>query len=64
MNQKQGYILILILKDINPIQSVEIFGLINSTDGNFWFISEDDDYYWTTAEISEETIRKIRRKRK
>ena len=64
MNQKQGYILILILKDINPIQSVEIFGLINSTNGNFWFISEDDDYYWTTAKISEETIRKIRRKRK
>ena len=42
-----------------PIQSVEIFGLINSTDGNFWFISEDDDYYWTIAKISEETIRNL-----
>ncbi len=42
-----------------PIQSVEIFGLINSTDGNFWFIGEDDDYYWTIAKISEETIKNL-----
>ena len=42
-----------------PIQSSEIFGLINSTDGNFWLLSEDDDYYSTTVKISEETIREL-----
>lgn len=42
-----------------PVQAVEIFGLINSTDGNFWLLSEDDDHYWTTAKISESTIREL-----
>lgn len=47
-----------------PVQSFDIFGLINSTDGNFWLVSEDDDHYWTTAKISEETIRDIHTKLK
>ena len=42
-----------------PVQSTECFGLINSTDGNFWLLSEDDDHYRTTCKISEETIRTI-----
>ena len=42
-----------------PLQSVDIFGLINSTDGNFWLLGEDDDHYWTEAKISEETIRQL-----
>ena len=42
-----------------PLQSVDIFGLINSTDGNFWLLSENDDSYWTIAKISEETIRHL-----
>lgn len=47
-----------------PIQSTECFGLINSTDGNFWLLSEDDDHYRTTCKISEETIRDIHTKLK
>lgn len=47
-----------------PIQSCEIFGLINSTNGYFWLLSEDDDHYWTTTKISEETIRDLYNKLK
>jgi len=42
-----------------PVQSVDVFGLINSTDGNFWLLSEDDDHYFVDAKISEETIRNL-----
>lgn len=47
-----------------PSQSSGVFGLVSSTDGNFWLLGEDDDYYFTKAKISEETLRNLLEKLK